>query len=112
MNDNEAARENLSGTFRKRFMGTRANVRPKGPRSSAQSNVSSAAAGSDGGPNGFGPGHFDDSEDEEGGVDELGRKRTASGGGAGIPSEGSRSPIAGLLYGRWFEGMRARWIGY
>ncbi|KAE8209371.1 hypothetical protein CF327_g6638, partial [Tilletia walkeri] len=112
MNDNEAARENLSGTFRKRFMGTRANVRPKGPRSSAQSNGSSAAAGSDGGPNGFGPGHFDDSEDEEGGVDELGRKRTASGGGVGIPPEGSRSPIADLLYGRWLEGLRARWIGY
>ncbi|KAE8207063.1 hypothetical protein CF327_g7424 [Tilletia walkeri] len=35
MDDNEAARENLSGTFRKRFMGTRANVRPKGPRISA-----------------------------------------------------------------------------
>ncbi len=26
--------------------------------------------------------------------------------------EASRSPIADLLYGRWLEGIRTRWMGY
>jgi serine/threonine-protein kinase 24/25/MST4 len=28
------------------------------------------------------------------------------------PDEAPRSPIADLLYGRWLEGLRNRWIGY
>ncbi|KAK0550769.1 hypothetical protein OC846_003536 [Tilletia horrida] len=109
MNDNEAARENLSGTFRKRFMGRggaggAANGKPRGPRPSNGS-------GSNGTPHAAGGSEEDGSEDEFGGVGA--RKRMGSNGSNGaMPPEGSRSPIADLLYGRWLEGLRARWIGY
>ncbi|KAK0563798.1 hypothetical protein OC844_002029 [Tilletia horrida] len=110
MNDNEAARENLSGTFRKRFMG-RAQARPKGPRSSAPNGATK------GNGHGYANGLSEDSdEDDEEGLANGHRARTASGGsgsavGGAVP-EGSRSPIADLLYGRWLEGLRARWMGY
>ncbi|KAL9931334.1 hypothetical protein V8E36_009844 [Tilletia maclaganii] len=106
MNDNEAARENLSGTFRKRFMGRTNGGRPKGPRAS-----NTSLSNGNGRANGTGD-HLDSgSEDEGDDVSTAGnRKRTSSNGAEG--AEGVRSPIADLLYGRWLEGLRARWIGY